>query len=968
MIAQRFSAFLSAILVFALLMAGCASVPVSPSIPRVGELDTREYRYLELDNRMRVLLVSDPQTDKSAASLHVRAGSGDDPLARQGLAHFLEHMLFLGTERYPDPGEYQAFISAHGGSHNAYTSIDHTNYFFDIEPGSLIDGLDRFSQFFVAPLFNAEYVEREMNAVDSEYRLGLKDDSRREYDVLREIVRPEHPLGTLAVGNLETLGAEGIRDELLAFYDRFYSANLMTLVVLGREPLDELQAAVSARFAAVVDRDRQAMTVVPSMFAAGTLPLELHIRPLQEARELTLLFPIPSARSHFDAKPLEYIGNLLGHEGAGSLLSVLKARGWAESLSAGAGLDLYEEDAFQVSVQLSSEGVQHYREIAALVLHAITQLGDSGIEQWRFSEQGSLAELAFRFREKGSPTGTVIGLANALQDYPVEEALRGPYLYRSFDAALIARYLGYLRPDNLLLTLSHPGAETDRESRWFGTPYASHRLDTNGLQPPADLLASLALPAANEFIPRQVDLKPAEDAATELPELLDEQAGYRLWHLQDTVFRAPKASIHLQLLAPMANDSPRHAALSALHARLVSDALNEYAYPATLAGLQYSVTPSARGLSVRISGYDDAQMRLLGRILDALRMEAFSPDRFARLKAELMREWGNSSKQRPFLQLVDELRSTMIARNWSDAQLQAALAPQQESDLEAYLAAYRSDAALEVLVHGNFRRDEARRIGATINSAMRGELPGVPRAPSVDIVRLDDTRLARELPVDHPDSALLLYLQGNEDSYAERARVALAAQILSAPFFNELRTEKQLGYVVFAQSLPLHRVPGLVFAVQSPVSPPGELSAAVDVFLRGQVDALRQMSEADFARHRSALVERLREAPKSLGERSERLWSDIGLGVHGFDDREQVALQVMALDRGEWMDFFTRSIAGEGQRALVAYSVGSAHRESVAPTVPGKLLTPDAQWRGSAQYYRFDWVPKVQDPEAALHL
>jgi len=967
MTALRFPAFISLFLASLLLLASCASVPTSPPRLHTGELDTREFRYLELDNRMRVLLVSDPQTDKSAASLHVRAGSGDDPLTRQGLAHFLEHMLFLGTQRYPDPGEYQAFISAHGGSHNAYTSIDHTNYFFDIEPGSLLAGLDRFSQFFVAPLFNAEYVEREMNAVDSEYRLGLKDDSRREYDVLREIVRPEHPLGTLAVGNLETLGADGIRDELLAFYDRFYSANLMTLVVLGREPLDELQAAVNERFASVVDRDRAAMTVVPSMFAPGTLPLELHIRPLQETRELTLLFPIPSARSHFDAKPLEYIGNLLGHEGAGSLLSVLKARGWAESLSAGAGLDLYEEDAFQVSLQLSSEGVLHYREIAALVLHAIGEVRNSGIESWRFSEQASLAELAFRFREKGSPTGTVIGLANALQDYPVAEALRGPYLYRSFDAALIDEYLGYLRPDNLLLTLSHPDAETDRESRWFGTPYTSSRLDASRLQPPADLLAALALPVANEFIPQRVELKPAQGDAL-LPELLDQQTGYRLWHHQDAVFKAPKASIYMQLLTPMANDSPRNAALSALHARLVSDALNEYAYPATLAGLQYSVTPSARGVSVKISGYDDGQARLLERILDALRRDGFAQERFDRLKTELMREWGNSSKQRPFLQLVAELRSTMAARNWSDTQLQAALAPLQESDLEAYIAAYRGDAALEVLVHGNFTRDEARLLGASINTAMRGKEPGAPRVPSVDIVRLDAERLARELAVDHPDSALLLYVQGKEDSYAERARVALAAQILSAPFFNELRTEKQLGYVVFAQSLPLHRVPGLVFAVQSPGSDPAALSEAVDAFLKGQIEVLRQMSDADFERHRTALVERLREAPKSLGERSERLWSDIGLGAHGFDDRERVAAQVAAIDQREWLDFYNRRIAGAGQRALVAYSVGSAHRESGNSEVSGTRLLPDAQWRGSAQYYRFEWVPKVQDPEVALHL
>ena len=124
-------------LLLGVLLCACAATPQRSEAPVKGAQDTRDYRYLELPNRLRVMLVSDPATDKAAASMHVRAGSGNDPVSRQGLAHFLEHMLFLGTAKYPDPGEYQEFISAHGGAHNAYTSVDHTNYFFDIEPGSL---------------------------------------------------------------------------------------------------------------------------------------------------------------------------------------------------------------------------------------------------------------------------------------------------------------------------------------------------------------------------------------------------------------------------------------------------------------------------------------------------------------------------------------------------------------------------------------------------------------------------------------------------------------------------------------------------------------------------------------------------------------------------------------------------------------------------------------------------------------
>ena len=121
-------------------------------------LDDRQYLAHQLSNGMQVLLISDPSTDKAAAALDVTRGSGNDPRAREGLAHFVEHMLFLGTKRYPEAGEYQAFIQKHGGSDNAYTMPDHTNYYFDVQAPHLYDALDRFSQFFVAPLFNAEFV------------------------------------------------------------------------------------------------------------------------------------------------------------------------------------------------------------------------------------------------------------------------------------------------------------------------------------------------------------------------------------------------------------------------------------------------------------------------------------------------------------------------------------------------------------------------------------------------------------------------------------------------------------------------------------------------------------------------------------------------------------------------------------------------------------------------------------------
>ena len=226
-------------------------------VPASSDLDRKEYRGLVMENGLKVLLVSDPMTDRAEASMDVHIGSGSDPEGWNGLAHFLEHMLFLGTGKYPDAGGYQAFIKDHGGSHNAYTSYDHTNYFFNVSHDSLEPALDRFSRFFIDPTFDPKYVERERSIVHSEYQARLKDEGRRIWETQKQILNPGHPGSRFSVGSKDTLqdrDGVSVRDRLIQFYEQWYSADIMALAVVGRESLDTLEGWVRDKFAQIPGR------------------------------------------------------------------------------------------------------------------------------------------------------------------------------------------------------------------------------------------------------------------------------------------------------------------------------------------------------------------------------------------------------------------------------------------------------------------------------------------------------------------------------------------------------------------------------------------------------------------------------------------------------------------------------------------------------------------------------------------
>lgn len=115
----------------------------------------------------------------AAAAMIVGVGSLYDPPECQGMAHFLEHLLFMGSAKYPTENAYDAFMTKHGGNDNAYTEMEHTVYHFDIPQEHLPKALDIFAQFFVHPLMLESSVDRELNAVESEFQLVKNSDNAR---------------------------------------------------------------------------------------------------------------------------------------------------------------------------------------------------------------------------------------------------------------------------------------------------------------------------------------------------------------------------------------------------------------------------------------------------------------------------------------------------------------------------------------------------------------------------------------------------------------------------------------------------------------------------------------------------------------------------------------------------------------------------------------------------------------------
>ena len=908
--------------------------------------DTRDYRAIMLANGLEALVVSDSEADKAAAALNVNVGSGNDPDGRPGLAHFLEHMLFLGTGKYPDPGEYGRFLAEHGGSSNATTSFANTSYFFDVDAAHFEGALDRFAQFFISPRFDREYVERERQVVHSEYVSRRRSDRIRRFAAWKRTLDPGHPLSRFLVGTAETLadrpGAD-IRDDLLAFYERTYSSHLMKLVVVGREPLDVLEDWVRTRFDVVPRREFEPPRIAEPLYREGLLPARLDIEPIREIRSISLSFAIPSLRPHYRAHPLALVSHLLGHEGRGSLLSALKARGWAEGLSAGPGMVHTDFATFGITIQATEAGLANLREVIALVFAYLDLIREGGIEPRYYEEVARMAGIGFRFLQKTEPRSHTVSLASGLHVYPVREVLTAPYRFDDFDPELERRFLAALTPDRVLVTVVAKGMATDAVAPFQGTPYRLSPIPAPTVARWRDASpdGSLALPEPNPFIPGDLALIDPGTAEPR-PVRIESRPGFDLWHRADAEFRQPRMNFYFAVRSPVANDSPRHVVLGGLLARMANDALNEFAYPAALAGQSYSLYRHRRGISVRLSGWSDRQDLLLARIVSTLRALPLPPQRFEAEKTEYARQLRNVEERKPFHRAMSDVRELLLDPDWPDDALLAALESVELEDLREYAGRFFERGEIVALAHGNVTAEDARALGSVLERGLLGSMRAT-RVAHGRVVRLEPgARYARWLASEHEDHALAVYRQGRDRSYSERATMVLLAQAAGNRFFHELRTEREIGYIVFATLLPVLEVPGLALVIQSPSTPPEALHRHVDSFIRQSADVLRDMPPAVFERHRAAVESSLLEAETRLEDRTERYWGAIDREHYAFDRRERLLEALRTVTRDElaaaWRDLF---VAPETARG-VAVAVSAGIPPASGPVFRGAESVTDA--------------------------
>ncbi|XP_018401507.1 PREDICTED: insulin-degrading enzyme-like isoform X1 [Cyphomyrmex costatus] len=903
-----------------------------------SQSDDRLYRGLVLSNKMKVLLISDPTTDKSAAAMNINVGYMSDPDDLPGLAHFCEHMLFLGTKKYPKENDYNIYLSQNGGMSNASTNLDHTTYYFDVTPEKLEGALDRFAQFFIAPLFTENLTELELNAINSEHEKNVANDSWR-CDYLDKSSARGHPFSKFGTGNRETLDIIpkqkdiNVRNELLEFYEKYYSANIMSLSILSKESLDELENMVVDLFCEVRNKEIEVPIWPEHPFKDEHFRTIWYIVPIKDIRNLGISFPLPDMRQHYRSAPEHYVSHLLGHEGKGSLLSALKSKGWCNSLVSGKRPAARGFSIFNIIVDLTEEGIKHIEDVVLRVFQYINMLKLKGPIRWIYDEYRDIANMNFRFKEKSSPRNYVNLTVQALQEFPMNEILCAECIYPEWRPDLIEEIMTYLTPQNVRIHVVGKAYEdiADETERWYGIKYKKMKIseETMEMWSSAVFNDDLKLPPKNKFIATTFDIKPQTNIE-KFPIILEDTSFVRLWYKKDDEFLVPRARMIFDFFSPFAFLDPLNCNLTYMFIKLFRDSLNEYTYAADLAGLQWELGNSEYGITLSISGYDNKQHVLLEKLMDRMINFKVDPKRFEILKEKYIRNLKNFAAEQPYQHAVYYLVALLAEQSWLKEELLEATAYLSVEGLQKFIPQLFSKVHVECLIHGNVTITEATDILKLIESKLTTGVPNI--IPLLEKQLL----LSREIKLEdgchflfeaennlHKSSCTMVYYPTGLQSTESNMLLELLAQIIAEPCFNTLRTKEQLGYIVFSGIRRTSGTQGLRIIVQSDKHPQ-YVEKRINLFLDYMLNRISTLTEEQFEKYKKALATLRLEKPKRLTARCALYWTEIVNQQYNFDRVNIEVAYLKTISLQQLLNFFKENVHSKTRHKLSVHVISTA--------------------------------------------
>jgi insulysin len=395
--------------------------------------------------------------------------------------------------------------------------------------------------------------------------------------------------------------------------------------------------------------------------------------------------------------------------------------------------------------------------------------------------------------------------------------------------------------------------------------------------------------------------------------------------------------VNLLALVRVAIDSPERSVLSNLWAEVATELCNEFAYAASQAGLHCGFQSHRSGVEIDVSGYNDKASVLLQRICRTVTDElpkqlSENVELFGRIRDKLEQKYSAVLVAQPYQHAGHAADLCLeVGSKWPIHDRLVSLQAMTAEDLLHFSKYLLSRFQLEVLVHGNVTASEALQLTNIVLEAWEPKPP--LHVSSQRVVQLPAAESIYRSPGwnDQDDNSCVINLWeiGQVDTKTN-AILSLVRHLVREPAFNTLRTEEQLGYIVFTNvKTSGNDIKSLMFLIQSDAYDPIHMDERIEAFLVLFRTKLVSMSADEFRGNVDAVCEQLLEIHKNLGEESSQHWSVITNRSYRFHRLREIAAAARRVSRQEALQFFDRYLLASSphRRKLSVQIFGAKHVE-----------------------------------------
>lgn len=927
----RLSKHIAHLFLLSLLFVGSAIAAqplwqVLPETINKSVSDPREYKAIKLNNDMTVLLVSDPKATKSLAAVSLPVGSIENPDSQLGLAHYLEHMVLMGSKKYPEPSSFSEFLQKHGGSHNASTAPHRTAYYFEVENGALEAATDRLADALAEPLLDPINADKERNAVNAELTMARARDGMRIWQIRSETLNPAHPNSRFAGGNLETLKDKKnskLQDELVSFYKRYYSANLMNGVLYGDQSIEQLAKIANETFGRIPNFNASVPEVTIPAVTDKEKGIVIHYVPSQPQKALQIEFSIKNNMADFRSKSDEYISYLIGNRSPGTLSDWLISQGLAEGISASASPNSDRNyGSFSIYVTLTDKGLAERDQIIAAIFAYIDLIKNQGVNQGYFDEIAKVLNLSFRYGSIVRDMNYIEWLSDQMITMPVNHVLDSDYVADKYNPAAIKQRLSELTAQNARIWFISPNEPSNKKAYFVDAPYQVDKISKKQFTQWADLESKMTfkLPKLNPYIPDNLSLIKT-DKAYKHPEMVYQEGNTRVLYMPSQYFAdEPKASITLDLRYNEQDKTAKSQVAGSLLQYISSLKMDELQYQASVAGMSVSVSQGV-GLQLNASGYTQHLSELfLSMTKQYLSFEPTERE-LAQAKSWYKEQIEVANNAKAYELAMQPLQRLNSVPYFEQEQRLAALETITLKDITDYRDSVVEGAALQALVVGNLTQQQSIQTISDASKLLKSKGKNWWRG---DVVVVDKTYLANfHKQGNSSDNALAeLFIPTGYDRIDGAVLSGILSKIVQPWFYDQLRTNEQLGYAVFAFKVGLGDQWGIGFLLQSNAKTPNYLNTRYQDFYTAALDKLKKLPASEFEQYKQSIITEMKQPPQTFYEEVGRYGSDFSRNIFSFDTRDKLLTRLAAATQAEVINYYENAVLKRQGLAMASQVIG----------------------------------------------